>query len=71
MSFAEVVSETRRPAGRSTVSVRCPFCDCVTEARLWSLAGSGKRCDCGAVLRRYNATGDVLATREIRRQDHA
>lgn len=64
MRLAEVVSENRRPAGRSTLTVRCPFCDCTIEARLWSIAGSGKRCYCGAVLRRYNATGDVLADRK-------
>jgi hypothetical protein len=39
------VSET----GRSRVGIRCPFCDVVTEAYVWSLAGSGKRCECGAV----------------------
>ena len=61
MKLAEVVNEQRRPAGRSTVTVRCPYCGCETEARLWSIAGSGKRCECGAVLRRYNATGDVIA----------
>lgn len=62
MSFAEVLGETRRPAGRSTVTLRCPHCDTVTEARLWSIAGAGKRCECGAVFRRNNQTGDVTAT---------
>lgn len=33
------------------------------EARLWSLAGVGKRCECGALLARHNATGDVWAER--------
>lgn len=68
MSFAEVLSENRRPAGRSTVTLRCPHCDTVTEARLWSLAGSGKRCECGATFYRNNATGDVIANVEIRKQ---
>lgn len=67
MSFAEVLSESRRPAGRSTVTLRCPHCDTVTEARLWSLAGSGKRCECGATFYRNNATGDVIANVEIPR----
>lgn len=35
--------------GRRLASITCPFCGVVTEAHLWSLAGSGKRCDCGAV----------------------
>lgn len=68
MSFADVLSENRCPAGRSTVTLRCPHCDTVTEARLWSLAGSGKRCECGATFYRNNATGDVIANVEIRRQ---
>lgn len=61
MMFAEVTSESRGPAGRSTVTVCCPYCDCETEARLWSLAGSGKKCECGAIFYRNNQTGDVIA----------
>lgn len=47
-----------RPAGRSFYVVTCPFCDCETEARAWSLAGSGKRCggDCGAIHHWYGTT---------------
>lgn len=42
--------EVRRPRGGSYAIIECPFCGCETEARLWSLAGSGKRCSgCGAV----------------------
>ena len=47
--FYTVRSENRRPAGRSTVDIECPYCGVVTQARTWSLAGAGKRCDCGAV----------------------
>lgn len=64
MSFAEVLSEARRPAGRSTMTLRCPHCETVTEVRLWSLSGSGKRCECGAIFHRNNQTGDVIATTE-------
>lgn len=64
MSFAEVTGRTSRPAGRTTLTIRCPHCDTETEVRLWSLAGSGKRCECGAVFYRNNATGDVLASRK-------
>ena len=39
-----------RANGRTVATLRCPFCDCLVEARTWSLAGSGKRCECGAVL---------------------
>ena len=34
--------------GQVVLVLSCPFCECVTEVYLWSLAGSGKRCDCGA-----------------------
>ncbi len=34
--------------GRSTVTVTCPICERDTEVYLWSFAGSGKICDCGA-----------------------
>jgi hypothetical protein len=39
--------------GRSSITIRCPFCDWLTTAFLWSLAGGGKRCgnrDCGALF---------------------
>ena len=61
MRAADITAETRRPAGRSTVTVCCPYCLCETEARLWSLAGGGKRCDCGALMMRNNADGTVWA----------
>jgi hypothetical protein len=34
--------------GRNTITFDCPFCGLETTAYLWSLAGSGKRCPCGA-----------------------
>lgn len=30
--------------------VVCPFCGAEVEVYLWSFAGCGKRCDCGAKL---------------------
>lgn len=39
--------------GRSSVTIICPFCGTYVTAFLWSLAGSGKRCTCGAKLNRY------------------
>lgn len=52
-------TETERPLtmrdgrsamGRSTVIITCPWCQADTEAYVWSLAGSGKRCvKCGAL----------------------
>lgn len=46
--LAQTVSTNRRASGRTTVTLRCPFCECHTEVSVWSLAGSGKRCECGA-----------------------
>lgn len=40
--------------GQRIVGLRCPFCDTITEAHLWSLAGSGKRCECGAIFRHHS-----------------
>jgi hypothetical protein len=35
--------------GKGTVDVECPFCGEVTRCYVWSLAGSGKKCICGAI----------------------
>lgn len=34
--------------GRSWCDITCPFCGRVVRAYIWSLAGGGKRCGCGA-----------------------
>lgn len=47
---------TRSEFGRSNITIECPFCHWGTVAYLWSLYGSGKRCenrDCGAFFSRY------------------
>lgn len=31
--------------GRSSINIKCPWCGSKVEAFVWSLAGSGKRCD--------------------------
>lgn len=51
------------------MDVECPFCERVTQARAWSLAGSGKRCagDCGAVLS-GKGLGMTVATRSIEKE---
>lgn len=48
-----VVGEMSRSNGRSSIDIQCPFCLAVIEAYLWSLAGGGKRCTCGAKHHRY------------------
>lgn len=45
----ETFGGTSRP-GRTTYRVRCPFCSVVFDVYPWSLAGTGKRCSCGALL---------------------
>jgi hypothetical protein len=40
--------EHRIVHGKSTVEVECPFCGQWTICYKWSLAGSGKMCQCGA-----------------------
>mgnify|MGYP003123720655 FL=1 len=32
--------------------IDCPFCHQEVKAYLWSISGSGKRCQCGAMLSR-------------------
>ena len=65
--MARVLERRPRPAGRSTISIECPFCGCSTEARTWSLAGSGKRCECGALLTVPWRGGIYIATIEATR----
>ena len=37
--------------GKSTVRIKCPFCDEMNIAYIWSLSGGGKRCeDCGSMF---------------------
>ena len=40
----------RSEIGRSRITIICPFCQARVVAYLWSLAGGGKRCLCGAFL---------------------
>lgn len=35
--------------GRSRCKIKCPFCSDIITVYLWSLAGSGKKCSCGAI----------------------
>lgn len=56
-----VIAHYRRPAGRSAVLIRCPWCGTDTEARVWSLAGRGKRCECGALFTGPVGTANAVA----------
>lgn len=48
----EILSE-HTAVGRSSVTMLCPWCDREVTAYTWSLAGSGKRCECGAKFTWY------------------
>jgi hypothetical protein len=57
----ETREHTRTPgpsasSGRSMVYILCPFCGVETAAYLWSLAGVGRRCQCGAKHTSYGTT---------------
>lgn len=39
--------------------VRYPFCEEMLEVYIWSFAGSGKRCSCGALLGRFACVKEV------------
>ena len=45
--------------GKSTMMVKCPFCEEKYEVYIWSFAGSGKRCSCGALLGLYGCVKEV------------
>lgn len=45
--------------GRSTMMVKCQFCEEEFEVFIWSFAGSGKRCSCRALLGRTTCVKEV------------
>ena len=55
--FYEVVytgsSRSRHGAMRKVIGIKCPWCESITEAYAWSLAGSGKRCNGCSAVHRY------------------
>lgn len=61
MSNVEVreytVTNDRSTFGRSTIDIRCPFCQSITTAFVWSLAGSGKRCENRSCRALFNGRG--------------
>lgn len=43
-------------AGRSYYYITCPFCNASVKTYVWSIAGGGKRCPCGALHTSLGAT---------------
>ena len=54
--------ELSREVGRIRVAITCPFCGDEVIAYVWSLAGSGKKCDCGALLTQVAAWKTKVTT---------
>lgn len=46
----EVLRAGLKPPSSNYSICRCPWCQSEVRAYWWSLAGGGKRCDCGAKL---------------------
>jgi hypothetical protein len=59
----EVVTRVTE-VGRSRIVIRCPFCKACVVAYTWSLAGSGKRCGCGAMHYRTGTRAPVPRKRK-------
>ncbi len=55
-------TERHEMVGRTSEVATCPFCGAKVVVFVWSLAGSGKRCECGALF------GSFSRTRETRRE---
>lgn len=55
MRYATTISQ-HSEMGKSGVTLECPFCEAHVVAYYWSLAGSGKRCSCGAIIGGTGAT---------------
>jgi len=49
-------SPGRSEMGRSFIWIKCPFCEVSVVAYLWSLAGCGKKCVCGALHSNFGTT---------------
>ncbi len=43
-----VVRTGLKPPSSNYSVIRCPFCQTEVRAYWWSIAGGGKKCDCGA-----------------------
>ncbi len=49
----EVIDVETKGRGKFVLTIRCPYCQEHVKAFAWSLAGSGKRCNCGAIFGYY------------------
>jgi hypothetical protein len=49
--------------------IKCPFCNKITTAYLWSLAGEGQKCICGARHSYSNTTSRIIKKERMRSQN--
>lgn len=47
--------------GKSKAKLDCPFCGLTATVYIWSLSGSGKRCECGAL----HCNGNTFVSKEL------
>jgi hypothetical protein len=60
-------SATYSAVGRSYCYITCPFCRERVKVYIWSLAGGGKRCPCGAL---HGSLGATYKKAETKEPDH-
>lgn len=53
--------------GRSSVDIKCPFCDVVTTASIWSLSANGKLCHNKKCNAHHHSTRSILYSPRITR----
>lgn len=53
----QAVGGCPEPNGRSTIDIKCGICGTLSHTTIWSIAGTGKRCEgCGGKHHRYGYT---------------
>lgn len=56
-----VAVDSHSAHGKSYIRIKCPHCNSITKAYLWSLAGSGKKCTgCGAIHGSFGQSLPIL-----------
>jgi hypothetical protein len=57
----QVLEQGSNGSGKAWIILECPCCGIEVKAYRWSLAGSGKRCTCGAL---HTRTGTFPASED-------
>lgn len=51
----QYILDIDEPNVNSYYTIKCPFCGAYVDVQKWSFVSQGKRCDCGALLRSWEA----------------